>query len=406
MFIYWDGYEIDGSDTDFSIILPENVQIVELVDIFLQCPLLDRLKNPEITYYKGRLRKLLSIEGLKQKLLSGDYPPIEITINCLHPEELEESLRKEIYGISARREPKEKAYGKAEHPCTAPIKQEYYTRGEMTVVLWISNHTVTYEEDEMDGYVTNIELFQESDKEFPYVGLNVGPGFYYEYAIYLIDYLRDCFPSIATYGGLDCAGGWTDGCTYANSLYYFEQIELPVIYSVKNTIKRLCEYDLLCPVLQYYKREKNRWVYERRKEFFLCIESPSFLNEKGLDKLKKCSFDEYIDLVEQTLKTEKYNFDLVKKTAVTILLPKPENYKVCEASFKTIQKKFTECEVRENYLSGYFCFSRREEKLYAQFRIPYQIKPYFCTLLELMQTGLLEPMKAETYRRRHQPDES
>ena len=40
MFIYWDGYEIDGSDTDFSIILPENVQIMELVDIFLKNPLL------------------------------------------------------------------------------------------------------------------------------------------------------------------------------------------------------------------------------------------------------------------------------------------------------------------------------------------------------------------------------
>lgn len=398
MFIYWDGYEIDGSDTDFSIILPENVQIMELVDIFLKNPLLDRKKSPEITFYKGRIKNILSIEELREKVLSGDYPPIEITINCLHPEELEESLRNEIYSISKRREPKEEAYGKVEHPCTSPFKQDYYTRGEMTVVLCISNNKITYDEEFVDGYMTNIEWFQFHDQAMPYVELNVGPGFYYEYAIYLVDYLKDNFPSIATYGGLDCTGEWLGGCTYSDSLYSFEQIELPVVYSIKNTIKRLCEYDILCPAISYFK--KNKWFYERIKEFILCMDCPSFLDEKRCDKLKGYSFSEYIELVEQVLNSEINNFEIIRKTAIHILIPEPKNYQVCKMAFPIIEKDMKE--YKEENCFGYFCFSKHDQKIYAQFRIFYQIKPYFCNLLELMQTGQLEEIKAETYRRRHE----
>jgi len=49
MFLYWDGYEIDGSDTAFDIILPESIQVWEFVECFLNIPVFTDAPKPEYT---------------------------------------------------------------------------------------------------------------------------------------------------------------------------------------------------------------------------------------------------------------------------------------------------------------------------------------------------------------------
>lgn len=397
MFLYWDGYEIDGSDTDFSIVLPEQVQLIELIEAFLQNPLLDARQKPEISCVNGNKNIQISLDSLKQMIQTGSYSWIEIQVNCKHPEELEEPLLQEIYSLSQHREPKEEAYGKVEHPCTPPVKQTYYTRGELTVTLCIGHNQVDKNE-ELEGYITNQALIETSKEALPYIELNVGPSFYYEYAIYLIDSLRSQFPSIATFGGLDCMGGWTGGCTYADSLYGYEKLEYPVPYHVKHSLKQLCAYDILCPGIWYYKK---KWLLQRVSGFLLSKEVPPYLGAKERKNLKPISIEEYSEHVEKLLISAKSNFELICESAINIIFPEPSNYAVCGDVVNKLEQRITECGEHRDFM-GYFCFSKQAGELKMQFRIPYEIKPYFCELMELMQTGALEEMKSETYRRRHE----
>jgi len=86
MFVYWDGFEIDGSDTDFNIVLPENVQIQEFVDCFLSMPIFSKAIEPSISYYKNNKECNLSLNELKEKILAGNLLDVSINVNCLHLE--------------------------------------------------------------------------------------------------------------------------------------------------------------------------------------------------------------------------------------------------------------------------------------------------------------------------------
>lgn len=400
MFLYWDGYEIDGSDTDFDIILPEQLALREFVDCFLQTPLFDRSLPIEISYVQQGKRVSLTRDELHNLLNAGDFPDIEITINCLHPEELEKPLLEEIYAISARREPPEPAFGKVEQPCCAPFKQKYYTRGEMTVTLMLGHDTAAACEEPWEGYVNNIELLRDAGRALPCVAINVGPSFYYEYAIYLIDYLRDSFPSIATCGGLDCAGGWTDGCTYANSLYNYELIERPVAHSVKNTLKRLLEYNILCPGLRVY--QKN-WVNQRTEQFYQTNNNSGMIYGRDTEKLPFITFAQYVDLSETALASGGSAFETACATAVHILLPDPKEFAACPRAAERLKQIFESCGcVNEWYYKGYFCFVSKNGQHFAQFRIPYPMKPYLLALLDGMDSGIMEEIKPLTYQKRHE----
>lgn len=404
MFLYWDGYEIDGSDTDFNIVLPESVQISELADCFLGLPVFDKEQKPEFVFNKGNKQKKISYHEWKKVLLNGDFTSIYITINCLHPEELPEELRQKIYSISERREPREEAWGKVEHPCTPPVKQHYYTRGDMTVMFFVGRETVSADE-ELDGYITNVELIQNSKEMLPCVRLNMGPGFYYEYAMYIVDSLRDSFPSVATYGGLDCEGGWTFGCTYADSLYLYEKLEIPVRYSIKNTLKHYCDCDVLMPCIWYYQG-RGGWKAECTDGFVLAENSPSYLDSKDIKKLDRLSFGEYADLAQEVLSAEESAFEIAVRTAVRFILPKPENFSpYCEEAVSRLKQAELSCETGGDWYDlGYFCFSKMGEQETIQFRVPYQRKAYLCALLELLEAGKLDKIKPETYRRRHESE--
>lgn len=403
MFIYWNGYEIDGSDTDFDIVLPENVQVWEFVECFLSLPIFNHSKKPEISWYQNRKQKKLTVTALKEKLLSGDYPVITVSINCLLMEQMPEELQRTLYSISERRDPHEEAYGKTEHPCMAPVIQNDYYRGEMTVELriqkpgtknWVIGDDETVTDD--DGYVHNIELFNSAGTEpVPAFALNVGPSFYYEYAIYIIDQLRDSFPGLGTCGGLDCHGGWTEGCTYADSIYGYEKIQLPVKYSIKNMLKRLTEYNIVRSYKSYYKKG---WQYEYTNGFNL-VNYALTQNSKQPDFI---TFEQYNELVEMALSLNTEPFAMVCDTAISIKLPSPEEFAQNPEVEKKLRRTVPELS-RQNgdwQFTGYFAFTVVSGNPVAEFRVNYKLKPYLMTLLELAELGEIEFMKAVTYERR------
>jgi hypothetical protein len=141
MFLYWDGYEIDGSDTDFDIILPENVQINEFIESFLSIPIFCKKQEPVYntlparSYNRGYVdsKDRISKTAFEERLLSGEYTSMSIMVYCLHPEQLDTELRSQIYGLSEMRKPHEEAYGKVKNPCTAPATKEAFMTVDLTI---------------------------------------------------------------------------------------------------------------------------------------------------------------------------------------------------------------------------------------------------------------------------------
>lgn len=396
MFLYWEGYEIDGSDTDFDIVLPENRQAVEFVDCFLSIPLFSSKMKPIIYYYKKNKQIKISIQELRNRILSGDYPELFLNMNCLHIEELSADLTKKIYSISKTRDPLEKAYGKVENPCTAPVHQTGFSRGEMTVQLQIEQPGTkagwyTEEDSRIEGYVNHPELIRSSDPALSCFTMNVGPSFYFEYAMYIMEYLKDSFPGLGTCGGLDCVGGWTDGCTYADSIYAYEKVQFPVIYSVKNTMKRLTEYNL---VRSYRRCYKKSWIFEALNEFHLA-------NKKDAKKPEdyNVSFTKYIELVEFALASLQDVFSTLCDTAINIMLPKPQEFLQNPIAVKRLEEVLIENDHDWIY-TGYLAFSIVDGQPMYEFRVHWSMKPYLMVLLELVESKEIEFIKKVTYERR------
>ena len=407
MFLYWDGFEIDGSDTDFSIILPENVQICEFVECFLSIPIFSSTPKPTVSYtLHGRDKEQeLNFAELKEKLLAGNYPDTGITVLCRHVEQLPDEVHDKVYAISEQREPHEAAYGKSENPCTAPYAYTQFDRGGMTVELRIQQPGTKHGFDNVDelyGYVHNSELFRSANQEHSCFNINVGPGFYYEYAIFIIAYLCDHFPGIGVCGGLDCGGGWTGGCTYANSLYYLERILLPVKHSVRNTLKRLTEYDIVRS-WSHYSRTQKGVKYELTYEYgdgYYPAWYPWWVKPSEIEK--PLSFAEYVELVDMTLELDDTSFSMVCETAIRIMLPPPEEYTENPEALKKLRAALPNSE-NQNF-TGYFAFTKIDGKPMAEFRVPYLVKKYLLTLLELADSGAIDFIKPVTYQRRHKDE--
>ena len=385
MFIYWDGYEIDGSDTDFNIVLPENVQVWEFVECFLSIPIFSSTPKPSVSYRQGNKWRKLLLTELKEKTLAGDYPDTALQVHCRHIEQLPDDLRASVYAISERRDPHESAYGKAENPCIEPVI-------EMAVELRIQQPGTGHgiDDDDEYGYVHNFELFRSANRDNPWFQINVGPGFYFEYAIYIIDYLRDHFPGIGTCGGLDCSGGWTEGCTYANSIHYYDKILLPVKYSPRNTLKWLTEYD----IVRSYEYTKG-WKCKYINGFHLAYYPREWP--------KPLSFKAYLELVEMVLGLDADAFSTVCETAIRILLPPVEEYAENTEVFKALQTTLPDSESRN--FTGYFAFTKVERNPMVEFRVPYMMKKYLLTLLELAESGAIDFIKTATWQRRQNQDE-
>jgi len=396
MFIYWDGFEIDGSDTSFYIVLPENVQVSEFVECFLSIPIFSKTIQPTFSYYQDSKKYDPDWEELKEKLLVGNYSSASIVVNCLHLEELSEKLRTEIYAISERRKPHEAAFGKVDNPCIAPSPVE--KRLELNIYGPRVEHCLPNKESGFDGYVHNIDLLRSVNQNNSGFSIDIYVGFYFEYAIFIIDYLRSHFPGIGVGGGLDCAGGWTCGCTYADSIYTYEKVTLPVKYSIKNTLKRLTEYNIVRSYEHYYY--KGSWKHEYTRGFILTNYIPV---ESRKEKLQ-ISFGEYLDLVEIALALQTGSFTETCDIAIQIMLPHPNEYSENPEAVEILRAALPQIKgINDNdsYYTGYFYFTTVNENIVCEFRVYYMMKKYLLTLLELVESGMIDFIKSVTYKRRH-----
>lgn len=399
MFLHWNGYEIDGSDTDFDIVLPERQQIIEFVKCFLSIPVFGTCK-PRIYYNSnknGMIKKIEINQTKLMKLLSqGERPIIYIDVNCQIMDAFPDKIQHELYQLSENRTPHEPIYGNVECPCMAPVDQQYLTRSNMTVTLTILHDGTQRQwcnerKRGRSGYIHHQELFLPDECDHPCFSLNVGPGFYYEYAIYIMEYLRDHFPGLGTSGGLDCSGGWTDGCTYSNSIYGYEKIQLPVRYSIKNTLKRLTECEIIRSYRNYYQ---NGWNYSLLNQFRM-------VNVAKFNNKKECllSFGQYADYVESVLEQEYNLFQAISKTAIYIILPKPDRFEKRPELLKYLRDSLIDVrDQRRNWhYCGYLSFAQIKGQIVGEFRVPWYMKSYLLTLLQLKDLGKIDYVKAETY---------
>ena len=415
MFLYWDGYEIDGSDSSFDVVLPESVQSRDFFECFLNMPIFSTTPPPCFEIYKRhvgphRSGKTHKIDRKKfmDRLLSEEYANMSVDINCKHPELLQPEHYAQIYALSEGRDPHEAAYTKAENPCTPPIIQSDFYRGGMTVSLNI--HKIGpdwhWRKDEYEGphYKRNLDVFRAAKDGDVALSITIGPGAYYEYAIYIVEYMGQHFPSIAIHGGLDCGGGWTDGCTYADSIYGYEKVHIPIKYNTRHTLKWLTEHAIVRSYRRYYSKGwEPHHIYTTTG--FYPAKGWEGINPPANEEEMLTPFGKYVDLVENM--TNPHPFEQVLETAVDIILPTPETYSTKPEIAKQLEDIMPKERLRargntEWYLSGYMAFTIVDEKPVCELRVKHNIKPYLMALLNLADSGMIDFVKQEVYEQRNE----
>lgn len=407
MFIYWDGFEIDGSDTDFDIILPENVQVSEFIKSFLSIPIFCEEPKPVYNTLPARSfnrgyvdsKDRISRTVFEERLLSGDYSEMSVMVYCPHPEQLSDELRSQVYSLSEGRKPHEEAYGKVENPCTAPANKEAF----MTVDLTIEKVQKDWDgsdfkfEGSENAYNYNFPLSSPAKKGDSYFTLGIPVSSTYEYAMYIIKHMEEHFPSIKIWGGIECSCGYTFG----TSLYAYEKIQTLINHSVKNTLKRLTEYGIIRSYISYYDK---KWRTEYSKSgFFLKGHEENWLSPPKED----VPFEKYLELVDLALSMKLDYFEQIFETAVNIQLPPPDFYAGNPDVVKILEEKLEEAvpyEIRKTWhmqdwiFCGYVAFATIDDKPVCEFRIHYQMKEYLLTLLEFAENGMLDSIKSKTYK--------
>ena len=409
MFLYWDGYEIDGSDTDFDIILPENVQAHEFAQCFLDIPIFCEKRKPifgakaTYKYQRGYISpdKKITEADFKSRLLSGDYSSMSIVVSCQHPEQLPPELSAQIHNLSKTRNPQETAYGKPTNPCTGPPGKWPFMSVDLTFEKITKDWNESYFEGRLyeDSYSYNLSLIAPVKKGDTIVTLGIPVSSNYEYAMYIIKHMESHFPSISIWGGEECSCGATFGC----SLYEYEKLHLPIKYSINNTLKRLSEYGILRSYRTYYA--KGRKIEFTNSGFYLTSDQQYYHTPPE----KELPFSEYLTLVDMTLQESLTPYQQVAETAAHLHLPPPDFYaanpqvqKILEEELeKAVPKKERESWYTQDWLyTGYIAILEADAKPECEIRVRYRMKQYLQTLLNLADVGMLDFIKPTTYEKR------
>jgi len=442
MFLYWDGYEIDGSDSSFDVVLPESVQNHDFFKCFLDMPIFSNIPLPlfhlqkqHISGHNSGKKRKISKDEFMQRLLTGDFANMSFSINCQHPEMLPPQCHAQVYALSQGRDPHEEAYGKAQNPCTRPIIQKDFDRGSMTIDVYVRKIGPDWHwrKEEYDGphYKYNFDAAKAANEGDITFEMFVGPSAYYEYAMYIVEYMRQHFPSIAIHGGLDCGGGWTDGCTYADSLYAYEKIHLPVRHNIRHTLKWLTKYGIIRSFRRYYSNSKSKGFQAHHVytiKGFYPAKGWGNVNPPAKEEEMTIPFDQYVELAElatsnaasphsntvasdtshseAVVSDSTSSFDQVVETAVDIILPQPETYAQNPNAVKLLQEALPDnpryARYKEWQFSGYMAFTTWEGRQLCELRIRYDMKKYLTTLLNLAESGQIEFIKQEVYDTRHE----
>ena len=289
MFEYLRGYEIDGSDTSFYVVMPEKQKITEVVDYFLSLPLFERFdfrfeENVWAPHRDAGFTRSMPKERIVRDLAERGQEPFYIVAGCAHPSELTGELKSEIYGLSAGRlrnhERVTEGGAEDDGEFHVPFHDGSGSRSPSVGLnhfydSFVIGLTVNYERPEemdgepepsSDGYVINGASYRAAARrpdcmEF---AVTCGPSFVYEYAMYVINRLAARFPELVVTGGLDCAGGFLHGCTYSTSLYAYEVLRLKAgsdVAAVMDVLKRLADSNILYPCYKP-KNKKGGYSYQ------------------------------------------------------------------------------------------------------------------------------------------------
>lgn len=257
MFTYWKGYEIDGSSTTYNIVVPQRELVAEVLRYFINLKIIDRNAEISLSYSESQKNSSKSLEYRNESYKSDEIDKLceilerpstqsfFISTNCIHPDKLYHEVRKDLYNISKTRPGAEDMVYNYKNPTVSPL----YFGPDLGVSFEISfgDKEQTVENYEPDGLVFNSRVLINNLRSQHFtIDFGCGPGFIFEYAAYITTKMAERFPEIGIDGGLDCAGGFVDGCTYSCSLYAYERIILTT-EKIAETINSLLREGLVLP---------------------------------------------------------------------------------------------------------------------------------------------------------------
>lgn len=380
MFLTWTGYEIDGSDTNFDLLLPENQQTLDLVDYFINLPIFDQ---GSLRFYNHN-RKSLNWGEFKEKLLAYSTEPLTIEAKFKPFETLDELTQQTFKQISSKREPLETAYTDISTPASAPIRNAGMMAFEiMANAKYMAGKYDSY--DALGGYEKNIPLFLDDFSQATAFELRVPVGSIYEYFIYIMDCLTERFPSLATSGGLDCGGGWTGGCTYGDSLYYYKKHQIPLQYGIRHFLKNLTSHGTTSYTGRFFNSIRKR------------IFDFELVNNEEEKPLK---LNNYVDYVEEQLQQASNHYDAVYRTACHIWLPWPNEFKSDMPIYEALLPLAEEMNKYND--TGFLGFYKEGNTYFAEFCISTTLQYYFLTYLDLIRRDTFADIKEKMYTERQE----
>lgn len=255
MFTYWNGYEVDGSSTTYNIVVPERRLVAEVMRYFLNLKLIDRnseislsfseerdstvssLRKPDLLRHENEIYRLEDVDKLCEIIEKPSTKWFCINTSCIHPDKLYHEVRNELYDISKTRPGAEGKVYKYKNPTVSPL---YYGPDlGLTFEVTFGDEEKAVEDYAPEGLIFNREALISNLKGTHFtIDFGCGPGFIFEYAAYIVSKMAERFPEIGIDGGIDCAGGFVDGCTYSSSLYAYEKIRIDTL-NIGDTIKQI-----------------------------------------------------------------------------------------------------------------------------------------------------------------------
>jgi hypothetical protein len=305
LFTYWTGYEVDGSSTTYNIVVPERRLVEEVIRYFLSLKVIDRSASIALTYSESKGKDYIvnrksnnhinenfnykDLDKLCEVLVRPQLGYLLINTECARPDKLHNKVLSELYSLSKTRPGAEGREYNYKNPSTSPL----YYGADLGVSLEIDFPEVDEpaEEYEAEGLIFNKEALASNLKK-PYFRLsfNCGPSFIYEYAAYIVSKIAERFPEVGIDGGIDCAGGFVDGCTYSCSLYAFEKITLTAT-NIAGAIHSIFRDRYVVP-----QRRSGRYGYDNKpcKGLFL-------FNLYDIDKLERDNISAELKIIKGML---------------------------------------------------------------------------------------------------------
>ncbi len=385
MFLTWNGYEIDGSDTTYNLIMPDRQKIKELVAFYLSLPIWD--KRGRIAFDPtgdGEWAPHRDTQGGNMAfepeliLKAMDDPAWKGSANfvtfCLHPEELPKGLKADVCALSDTRPGTQgKKYAKVD-----PVTYLYDYQSELGVGFQIFSPKGTgkWKASPPGGLIFNEKALIENEKNScaGRYGITCGPTFIYEYAAYIMKQLAERFPELGIDGGLDCEGGFMDGCTYCVNLYDYERFTFHT-QEVSSLLRRLKE----AGVLHYIAKNGNKLIYHggtfRFTNASACIPSDYKQRMEKMDETSRSGFLQKLwDKARRDSKTvmtpEDYESAVKKVLADPVLTD-------TQVLFKNTVTVGVACDSRRPPAwedAAYFTVGRSPDGMTAELRVPQELR--------------------------------